>query len=427
MNEELLRHHLALIETRWPALAATLAEAQLGELQVELCEGLGSTLLVNGIQLTSRHDRVAEAELQAANLPAARTLHLYGTGLGDLQRTLLARTDLETLHVHILNHSLFTLVLALLEQDDWLQDPRVKLTLASDEQEIALPFFALPSELILVEEGASRVRDRLVGEITLPFVNRRFTPEDPTLQARLQGNLTLLAQDGDVTELFGSESGRRALILGSGPTLSDHVAELATLVARPERPLIIAADTACRTLFAHGITPDWVVSIDHQIWGDRLPPADCGLVYFPLVPNSTLQAWQGRRFAAYSPSPLYASVRQQHPKGELFSGGSVIHVATDLAVRMGCNELVLLGVDLAFVGERTHSGWSPGELGSCSQSSKHWVLNGHGQRVATSVNFATYRAQLERYIAAHPDVHFYNATREGADIAGCPYLPEALR
>lgn len=91
MNEELLRHHLAIIEQRWPRLAAHLTVAQLGDLQVELCEGLSSTLLVNGIQLTSRHDRVAEAELQAATLPDGPVLHLYGTGLGDLQKVLLAR------------------------------------------------------------------------------------------------------------------------------------------------------------------------------------------------------------------------------------------------------------------------------------------------------------------------------------------------
>ena len=85
MNEELLLHQLAIIEARWPTLAGALATAQLGDFQVELCEGSGSTLLVNGIQLTSRHDREAEAQLQANSLPNARELHLYGTGLGDLR------------------------------------------------------------------------------------------------------------------------------------------------------------------------------------------------------------------------------------------------------------------------------------------------------------------------------------------------------
>ena len=158
MNEDLLRHHLAIIEQRWPQLAAHLTVAQLGDLQVELCEGLSSTLLVNGIQLTSRHDRVKEAELQAATLPDVPVLHLYGTGLGDLQKVLLTRPRLETLHVHIMHHNLFTLVLALLEHDEWLQDPRVELSLAADEQEIVLPFFALPSELELAEDAACRIR-----------------------------------------------------------------------------------------------------------------------------------------------------------------------------------------------------------------------------------------------------------------------------
>ncbi len=80
---EFFEHNLQVIQQRWPALAERLLLEDVGALQADLVEGLGSTLSINGIQLTSRHDRLAEADLQASSLPLdAAIVHVYGTGLG---------------------------------------------------------------------------------------------------------------------------------------------------------------------------------------------------------------------------------------------------------------------------------------------------------------------------------------------------------
>ncbi|PKQ75052.1 motility accessory factor Maf-2 [Aeromonas sobria] len=430
MNEELLCHHLAIIEQRWPRLAAQLTVAQLGDLQVESCEGISSTLLVNGIQLTSRHDRVAEAELQAATLPDVPVLHLYGTGLGDLPRTLLARSSLKRLEVKIMNGALFALVLRLLDQQDWLTDPRVQLMMAGDEAEVSLPFFALPPELLLVEDAAARIRDRLVSEIELPFVRARFGTEPPYITRRLTENRELLASDGDVASLFGLAQDKQALVVASGPTLQHNLATLqAQLQSRRQDYLLISVDTALAFLLRHDILPDIVVTIDEAIHGDRLPAAQSAqttLVYYPMVPTETLLAWQGPRKSAYSRSPMYKQLQQAIPKGVLHSGGSVIHPAMDLAVQMGCRQVILLGTDFAFPGELTHSGWADGALGPRANQALSWTLDGHGRRVKTNPNFSAYRIELERYIARHPEVQFWNCSREGAEIAGCSYHPEYL-
>ncbi|MBL0588605.1 MULTISPECIES: motility associated factor glycosyltransferase family protein [Aeromonas] len=427
MNEDLLRHHLAIIEQRWPRLAAHLTVAQLGDLQVELCEGISSTLLVNGIQLTSRHNRVAEAELQAASLPMAPVLHLYGTGLGDLPRTLLARSDLRTLHIHILNQTLFTLVLALLEQDDWLQDPRVHLTMACDEQEILLPFFALPSELELAEESACRIRGRLMSEILAGYTRQRFDPASPRILSRLTENMSLVASDGDVSSLFGSRPDGSALIIASGPTLAQHLPKLAGWLDHHPDWLVICVDTALVSLRSYGLAPHVVVSIDDAITPDRLPGAGLDtvpLVYAPMVPSDTLNAWPGPRLTTYSASPMYAALAREHPKGTLHQGGSVIHPTVDLAVQIGCTEVLLLGCDFAFPGGQTHAGWQDGALGPSASQALSWAVDGHGKRVSTNPNFTTYQIELERYMAAHPEVHFWNSSRDGSALLGSEYHPD---
>ncbi|MOA66347.1 hypothetical protein D3C78_1930740 [compost metagenome] len=63
-------------------------------------------------------------------------------------------------------------------------------------------------------------------------------------------------------------------------------------------------------------------------------------------------------------------------------------------------------------------------MGITLNQAQHRVLDGHGQVVMTTASFAGYRVQLERYIAAHPKIQFWNSSRNGAAIAGCPYHPE---
>jgi hypothetical protein len=425
---EFFERNVDVIQQRWPALAVRLLVEDTSLLQADLVEGLGSTLSINGIQLTSRHDRTREARVQADSLPVdSAVLHVYGTGLGDLQVELLERASLQRLYVHILNGAVFALVLQLLEQHQWLSDPRVELLYAGDLAEIQLPFFALPSELVLADDFNAKIRDRLISETHLTFNNREFNPQSPEIIERLQACLPLATADADVAELFGSQAGREVFVIATGPSLEQHFDTLRAIRGQEGRPLFICVDTAYRPLLKHGIHPDIVVSIDQRISARHLPSEDSAgirLVYMPMLDPLVLQAWQGARYAAYSSSPIYQSLREQLPKGELYVGGSVIHPAADLAVKMGAAQITLFGADFAFPGDKTHAGWSDGDLGPQLGAAKHWVLDGHGQRIKTQLNFRSYLCELERFIAGHPQVRFYNSSRAGAIIVGTTFHPE---
>jgi hypothetical protein len=425
---EFFEHNLEVIQQRWPAMAARLRGEDASVLQADLVEGLGSTLSVNGIQLTSRHDRRREAELQADSLPVdSPVLHVYGTGLGDLQMTLLMREGLGRLYVHILNGAVFALVLQLLEQRTWLNDPRVELLYAGDLGEIQLPFFALPSELVLADDFNAKIRDRLISETHLTFNNRDFDPQSPEIIERLQACREWVQRDHDAVELSGSRVGQEIFVIATGPTLEQHFVTLRAIRDLAERPLFICVDTAYRPLLKHGIRPDIVVSIDQRISDRHLPAEDTAgitLVYMPMLDPKVVAAWQGPRYVAYSASPIYQSLRRQLPRGELFAGGSVIHPAVDLAVKMGAAQVTLFGADFAFPGDKTHAGWSDGDLGPQLGAARHWVLDGQGQRIKTQLNFRSYLCELERFIAGHPQVRFYNSGRAGAMIAGTIFHPE---
>ncbi|WP_064119545.1 motility associated factor glycosyltransferase family protein [Pseudomonas fluorescens] len=427
---EFFQANALVIQQRWPALFARLVAEDSSAIQAELVQGLGSTLSVDGIQLTSRHDRIHEARVQAASLPQKPRLHVYGTGLGDLPSVLLERADLERLYVHILNGALFALVLQLLDQRQWLEDPRVELMYAGDHADIYTPFFALPAEMLLADDFSAKIRDRLVNEVHLSFNNREFDPQSPVIQQRLRDSLEVLLADDDVAQLFGTCSGREIYVIGTGPSLESHFERLAAVRAQAERPLFICVDTAYRPLRQHGIIPDLVVTIDQLISFRHLPfEASDGipLVYLPMSSPQVLKAWRGKRYGAYTASPIYATLRDQHPRAELHAGGSVIHPAVDLAVKMGGTRITLFGADFAFPMNKTHAGWDDGDLGPALEQARHWVHDGNGERVRTQLNFRGYLCVLERYIARHPEVSFFNSSRAGAMIVGAQFNPEFVQ
>ncbi|MGF6091337.1 motility associated factor glycosyltransferase family protein [Pseudomonas sp. 18173] len=422
---ECFEDNAQVIQRRWPSLYARLKTEDRLAIEVELVEGRDSTLCVGGIQLTSRHDRLREARLQAASLaPDKPQLHVYGTGFGDLPSVLLERTGLEKLYVHILNGALFALVLQLIDQRQWLGDPRVQLLYAGDLSDICTPFFALPAEMLLADDFSAKIRDRLVSEVHLSFNNRDFDPQSPVIQQRLQDTLEVLLADDDVAQLFGTCCEREIYVIGTGPSLEGNFERLAAVRNQTPRPLFISVDTAYRPLREHGIKPDLVVSIDQRIGVLHLPgedSEDIPLVYLPLSDPQMLKAWKGKRFGGYSASPVYAALREQHPRAQLYVSGSVIHPAVDLAVKMGAPRITLFGADFSFPMNRTHTGWNDGDLGPPVNQARHWVHDGHGQKVKTQLNFRSYLCELERYIARHPEVLFFNSSRAGAMIAGTQF------
>jgi hypothetical protein len=189
----------------------------------------------------------------------------------------------------------------------------------------------------------------------------------------------------------------------------------------------VAVNSALKPLARAGIVPDVAVVIDpdpkiiscfegYDVGGFK----DVPLVYFPRIPETVPAAWPGPRLAAYSDHASYETIQKKYPRGRLFSSGSVLHTAVDLAVCMGAAAVILFGADLAFPGGDKYAqgtGWQEPEAGGM----QHWVLDGHGNRVETTAALRGYLRDLEGYIKTKPKVRFYNSSLEGALIRGADF------
>ncbi|MFC4656914.1 motility associated factor glycosyltransferase family protein [Rheinheimera marina] len=430
MNE-CYQQNLSIIARRWPELHQRLSAISPSLDTLNVLDGQDSTLLINGVQLTSRHNRQAEAELQARQIAEeSPIIELYGTGLGDVQRELLQRLALTQLNVHILSEHIFLLVIQLIDQSFWLNDPRVSLHFAADHQELRFPHIALPADLVLVSDMNVKIKERLIAQGDIAYSNKHIQQETDVYAHRILDNQPFWSNDALVQQLYASvPPEQQVFVIASGPSLEQHFDYLSQRQqTEHRRPLLIAVDTALQPLLQHGIEPDYVVTLDVKISLPRLlsipVSSRVGLVYFPLSQTQVLEHWPGPRYIALNASQAFAELQQTLTADSLFIHGSVIHPALDLAVKMGGKHIVLFGADFAFANDKTHASWQDGALGLRVNQTRDWTLNGYGEKVKTLRNLQSYLIGVERYIRQFPTVRFYNSSKAGAQIQGTTYFPE---
>jgi len=416
MTKSCLEENLAIIEERWPKLYQELQIADYQALQVQTIE---NTLVINSIQLTSNYNRIAEAELQLSRIPKeSEQAFIYGTGLGDSAELILQRSSLKELHVVILNPAVFLHVINVKEHIVWLSDKKTHLHLGTNLNDVYMPFMANPAELILADDRSIKLRDRVSLELNNDFIQSHYLEKDGEIKNSILNNLDFVKIDKSISQLNVNVP-QQIFIAAAGPTLEEHLQWLAK-----NKPFIICLDAALTTLLSTNIIPNIIISIDKRVFHlfKNIPKAQLKgipLVYFPYVERTLLEFWPGERYCSYSETRMYQGIGELSDKTSLFSSGSVIHPAVDLAVYLRAKEIILLGADFSFPngkGHATPDGSGKSELDI--KSAKHWVFNGLGQKVATMANFKGYLRDLEKYIAKQPNSNFFTGSQLSAKIEG---------
>ncbi len=160
-----------------------------------------------------------------------------------------------------------------------------------------------------------------------------------------------------VLRLHNVCSGMPAVLVGAGPSLD---AELPILKKYQEQLVIIVVDTALKILLRENITPDIVVAVDAQITNAHYFKY-CDTSRTTLIAEPSTSPLIIRRFAGpvVMSSSLFPVISwlEEHTEehGKLDMGGSVATTAFDAALKLGCNPIALIGVDLGYTKNRTHA------------------------------------------------------------------------
>lgn len=374
---------------------------------------------------------------------SAGVVLLLGMGLGyTLRAVLRERSEIRYLVLFERDPGIFRRALQALDLSSTLPDSRLILCFSPDAEEISealapaarvlqlesihtlnhLPCFAADPE------GYQKLADMVftcansfnVGGQTKLHFGASFT-------ANRFKQLASIHHDHLLESLRDVFPDVPAIIVAGGPSLDKNIHRLRSAKGKA---VIIAVDTVLPALLAHGVTPDFVTSIDPQdITYEKIGSAapdvrDISLVCMPWVAPKVPKMFPTTGvFWAFTANHI-ESWMNRLLGGDILTGGAgtVAHLNMTTALMLGCSPVIFVGQDLAYTGFKDHADHTvltaEGELSKLMNSPElQWVDGIDGEKVPTSRGFFSDKRHFEAVIKSNPG-HYINATEGGAHIEG---------
>ncbi len=474
MNESLLTSNLDFLTRYFPALTKVIQRGALpsSTCQPEIVEGKRgfptARIVMNGTAhyLHSRYDPVSEAERWASGSAPddGSVALLVGWGMGYHTIEWVKQHGRRVKAVVIIEPepALFLSSLSTIDLRQLTAAPRVEIVLGESGDELyqtllkqmehilcaGLSTFTLPFIRIYPTQTIDTIRSTLQ---TLTVTKEKMLDHMAGLGYRCQENIirniNAISDCFFPRDLRNAAKGIPAIVIAAGPSLDRNVHLLAK--AR-ERAWLIAADTSLRVLKQHSIEPHIVVTKD---------PTELNRAHFEEFNNIQTIALAFDPQADPSIPPRFTGPRillpnrnnaiHQHLKGLELQPDDALPLsvnaaatAFNLAVAMGCDQIVFTGLDLCFsntegpshaagsaLRSKTFFSAAEGTL-TYSRDAMSDVIDVFevegidGKHYPTSATFHEALRQLETSIQ-DAGVTCIDASEGGAKIAGTEIIPLA--
>jgi hypothetical protein len=448
--------NLAALAPRSPRLAAEIERAEPFAMELAASRDGQPSAKAGGAWLHSRYDPAEEGRKIASEAlsSGAELAVVLGLGLGYTVRALLASGA--RVAVVEVDPGWLKALLAAADMRDILADTRADLILCPGG--LGLDDYLTgvsPRSITLVEnrattavfqDAAASLREQAGRFLRKDAINAATLGRFGRLWARnLICNIRAAAALPGVASLAGRFHGTPALVLAAGPSLDQVLERLPVL---RERCVVIAVDTALRSILRAGVEPDFIVVVDPQYWnarhldGCRSPRSV--LITEAAVWPSVLRFESRATILCSSIYPLgrYVEERLGPPKGPLGAGGSVATTAWDFARTLGCAPICMAGLDLSFPGGKTHAKASLFEQRSLDAGSRLFPASSasflamrggnpflapanDGSMVTSDERLSLYSSWFSRKLEGHLESPTWNLSSGGLAIPGMAHVPPA--
>lgn len=227
--------------------------------------------------------------------------------------------------------------------------------------------------------------------------------------------------------LFGQFRQVPAIICGAGPSLNKNRDQLKDL---KERALLFAGSSALNALIPKGILPHFGVAIDpNQAQLPRVEaaaPHHLPFFYRQRLFHRALDAITGPRLyltgtGGYEVAQWFE--QELGLEGEsLDEGHNVVNFCIEIAHALGCDPIILVGVDLAFTNDQPYADGVVADLKLTDEDFKQdqdfeseplVKEDIHGLPIRTLWKWITESEWITEFSKAHPEVTLINATEGG--------------
>lgn len=344
---------------------------------------------------------------------------IFGMGMGYHVKALLEKD--ENIRVTVLEYRIESLQMALqyLDFEEYIADGRLVIAYASDIMQVLHKMKEKEGEYALFIHNPSLqcVEQKEIKEILEDyFINTSSMIEqgkslDQNFEYLQKQNLP---ECSTLREVF---EGKKVAIVAGGPSVDD---EIESLKKYREDVVILSVGTVTKKLLGAGIRPDAFIITDPQntmyrqvegIMEEKIP-----LLLLSTASKTILDYYQGPIYLVYQHGYEPAERVAKEQGYSLFqTGGSVTTTALDVSIEFGAEEIILIGADMAYTNNRSHSNGMGHEENDFSDFRE--VVSVGGGTVYTTRNLDIYRKWIERRISDLKTPVVYNTSR-GARIAG---------
>lgn len=229
--------------------------------------------------------------------------------------------------------------------------------------------------------------------------------------------------------------GKPAIIVAAGPSLNEEF-EYLRYIKENGLAYIFSAGSAINALIEHGIYPDAACTYDPQAINQRVIQVikEKNITNIPLIFGSsvgyeTLEGYPGKMLhMLVSQDTIAPALLGDNLVADLEyvnDAPSIAVVTYQLLSQLGCKQIILVGQNLAYVGDNHYASgidYGRGTKAKEAELEKSiYTEDVHGKKVQTNDGFNAMRHQLEMYVEMYPQIETINTTNGGAHIQGTTF------
>lgn len=397
-------------------------------------------------QVHSKYDPVKEAEkqLENAKLINPKVMMVMGFGLGYHVRSASKIYGSNNLYTIIVEKDIKAFKTALENVDitDLLENPKFVWVVGIRPDEafvvlnellkkvgITIQLF-LKTLVVFDHPVITRIHENYHQHILKCFKDAAFNiifnygncPKDSMIGLQsIMDNMSLILRSPGIKDLFGKFKKVPGILVSTGPSLDKNIEDLKPALGNC---VMIAADSALKTLNKHNIVPHAAVSverIEHVATMFKELPEDykakIWLAACPVILKHSYDAWNGPKVISYRNFAHFEWI--QVPKGTLTTGPSCSNLGFKILEAMGCDPIILVGQDCSFASvEKTHADGAPEVTNlHLKQENLYQVKGNYSEFVYTNKIYDMFRKAFETDMLTYQGTCI-NATEGGAYIEG---------